>query len=107
MAEKLHQEGDEKSALKLLKVLERGGQGKEGISPARAITPTTLPVDRDSRFALADEIYPAVGNIRIQLDKLVEGSIEEFVSLALSISESISKRDIGRSHDFGSGNKAR
>ncbi len=79
LASKLNDDGDAKAAEMILKVIGRTN-ARKGISPASALNAHAIPVDRDSRFSLADESYPDLQGIRLQLDAMVEKSVEEFIS---------------------------
>lgn len=78
LAERLSDDGDIKSAQRLLKAIN--SSGANGISPASAAGKVDLPVDRDSRFSLADESSPSLNDVPIYLDNIIEESIEEFLS---------------------------
>lgn len=79
LADKLRDDGDTKAAQKVLNIIKQTNTRK-GISPASALNASTIPVDRDSRFSLADESFPDIKDIDIQLDKIIEGPVEEFIS---------------------------
>jgi len=49
LVDKLNNDGDQKTAEKILRLIGREAMGK-GVSPAKAFTPPAMPVDRDSRF---------------------------------------------------------
>jgi len=79
LADKLNVDGDVKAAEKILKVIGKIN-ARNGISPASALKALSIPVDRDSRLSLADESLPELKNFNVQLDPMIEKSVEEFVS---------------------------
>jgi SpoVK/Ycf46/Vps4 family AAA+-type ATPase len=75
LANKLEAEGDHKSALAVRRTLS---QGKAlGLQPAR-VSPA-IPVDGESRFALADERTYEVGEVRVVLDEATQARVTEFI----------------------------
>lgn len=93
LAGKLSEGGDEKTAQKILKVV--GGAGSlKGFSPSTAGSGQTIPVDRDSRLSLADESFPDIDSVSVQLDPMVEKSVEEFISFVES-SHLLSEAGVG------------
>jgi len=79
LVDKLNNDGDQKTAEKILRLIGREAMGK-GVSPAKAFTPPAMPVDRDSRFLLADETHPKLSDIHIQLESLIEKPVDEFIA---------------------------
>ena len=79
LIDKLSSDGDAKSAEKIRRLI--GGEKlRNGISPAKAFSPSAMPVDRDSRFLLADETSPKLADIHIELESLIKKPVDEFIS---------------------------
>lgn len=74
LAERLVEDGDKTSAEKIQRLLENPPQSTLYPSGAQA-----LPVDKDSRYSLADESEPSQNGF-IALDQMVEASVGEFLS---------------------------
>lgn len=79
LAAKLVDGGDTKAAEKILSIIESSSSLK-GTPSALMFSPQAMPVDRDSRFSLADESISDINMISVQLDSLVEKSVYEFIS---------------------------
>ncbi len=72
---KLRSDGDAKAADRLESVISRSGGtvGVQHVSP-------TIPVDSESRYPLADELYPKKEDIKLYLDDRIHDRIAEFLS---------------------------
>lgn len=79
LIKKLKGDGEEKAAERILNAISRINS-RNGISPASAHKAFSVPVDRDSRLLLADESFPISGEYAVQLDTMVDNSVEEFIS---------------------------
>ena len=79
LATKLAGDGDTKSAEKILRVIESSSLLKSA-ALTHAVSPQSMPVDRDSRFFLADESNPEIGELNVHLEPLIQKSVFEFIS---------------------------
>lgn len=79
LIDKLQSQGDEKSANKVLKILQQESTHR-GLSPAGGLVSPQIPVDKDSRFNLADETYPSIEAALIQLESMAEKEVCEFIA---------------------------
>ena len=70
LTKKLEKDGDAESAQKIKKATN-GNLKKSSLNPAYA-NESPMPVDRDSRFDLADETFPSQQDIKIQLEPLIQ-----------------------------------
>jgi hypothetical protein len=75
LADKLEAEGDTKSALGVRRAISQG----KAIGVQTARVGSAIPVDGESRFALADERYYASGDVRVVLDDATQGRVTEFI----------------------------
>lgn len=80
LAGQLIEEGDKASADKIQRLIENSPQG--ALSPSGMLA---LPVDKDSRFSLADEVPPRSDSF-IALDAMVEELVGEFLSFVKNAS---------------------
>lgn len=78
LAGKLEVEGDAKAAEKMRRALIQATFTT--LSPASAGVPTRLPVDSESRFALADEAYIRPDEAVVFLDDRSEDVVREFIT---------------------------
>lgn len=78
LADKLEAEGEGKSAEKIRRVLIQ--KGVNGLSTASFSSSQRLPVDSESRFALADEHNFAVDLVEVFLNQRAQNVVEEFLS---------------------------
>ncbi len=72
---KLRADGDDKAADRLDAVIARSGStiGVQHVAPS-------VPVDSESRYPLADELFPVKSEISLFLDKRIHDRIAEFLS---------------------------
>jgi MoxR-like ATPase len=77
LADKLSAGGDEEAAKRLRRVL--GGPKSNGVSPALLSGTSRLPVDNESRLALAQEVNLSPGEAPVFLAPDVEGTVSEFI----------------------------
>ena len=72
---KLRTDGDANAADRLESVINRSGAtvGVQHVSP-------TIPVDGESRYPLADELFPKTDDIKLFLDERIRDRVTEFLS---------------------------
>jgi len=72
---KLRTDGDANAADRLESVINRSGAtvGVQHVSP-------TIPVDGESRYPLADELFPKIADIKLFLDERIRDRVTEFLS---------------------------
>ena len=90
LAEKLEKGGDDRSALRIRRAIAQGKT--QQLSTARAASTQHLPVDSESRMALADvETFSGDRNIDVFLDPAVEATVEEFIGFVRAADRLISQ----------------
>ena len=77
LASKLEDSGDGKAAERLRRVLNRAKTRE--LSPSRLATANHVPVDGESRLALADEEFIAPGDVEMFLAPEARKTVEEFL----------------------------
>lgn len=77
LVRKLREAGEAAAADRLAKTLRQTATSE--VAPALIAAPPRLPVDHESRLALADEERLAPGDVRIVLDASVEQRVNEFI----------------------------
>lgn len=78
LAKKLEKEGETKTATRIRKTTS-GAITRNTLSPALTQS-SSVPVDRDSRFGLADESNPVPEEIDIQLEPVIRNKVDEFLA---------------------------
>ncbi|OFE11666.1 DNA-binding protein [Pseudohongiella acticola] len=79
LAAKLADDGETKAAEKILRAVESANLPKTRTT-GQVLSPQSMPVDRDSRFSLADESNPEMSELNIYLEPLIQKSVLEFIS---------------------------
>ena len=77
LARKLNEAGDIKAAARLLRTVEKNGMPEVTTSSVK--TSPQLPVDNESRLALADEQLILLEDVKLILDSLIERQVSEFI----------------------------
>lgn len=91
-AKKLDKGGDEKSAARIRRAAS-GTMSRNGLSPALN-GQASVPVDRDSRFTLADESFPTPEMISIRLPPIARSKVDEFLKFVKE-SEKLQRAGVG------------
>lgn len=82
LAEKLEKDGFNRQSTSVLKRISSTASLDSQSFSANFVQHTNyaLPIDKDSRLTLGDETWPSLNDNKIQLDKLVSTTIEEFLT---------------------------